>query len=97
MAKKPDLTGLLQRTDKAPTAQADNSDLDAGIIRPLGVGITSGERDALGEIAAEYELSRNALLRFALRWFILEYRAGRVDIKSHIEQPPPANKKIRLP
>lgn len=96
MAKKPDLTGILARTETT-ARPADNSDLDDGNIQPLGVGLRAGEIAALGAIADEIGTSRNRLLRFALRWFIKEYRAGRVDPSEYLEEAQPVKKSLRLP
>jgi hypothetical protein len=72
-------------------------DLDAGVIKTTGVGLREGEIAAIDDIAASLEINRNALMRFAIRWFLLEYRAGRVDLGAYIEQPPPPKKTLRLP
>lgn len=101
MAKKPDLTDIFTSTagaqPAAPQAAADNSDLDAGNIRPLGVGLRAGEVEALDNIAAKYGIARNALLRFAVRYFILQFRAGKVDLTDQVETPPPPKKRLTMP
>jgi hypothetical protein len=39
-------------------------------------------RDAFEAIANEYEgVSRSSAMRYALRWFLHEYREGRVELK----------------
>jgi len=76
---------------------ADNSDLDKGIIKSSGIGIREGERAALDEIAALLGVSRNAILRYMVRWFIIEYRAGKIDLAAHVKEPPPQKKKLDLP
>lgn len=98
MAKpKPNITGLLARTENAELPPADNSDLDNGEIRPVGVGLSRGEREALDQMAAEMDIARNALLRFAIRWFIVQYRAGLINPEEHEEPPQPQKRKLRLP
>lgn len=77
------------------TQPADLSDLDQGRIQTLGVGLTQGERDALQAIADENEVARNAVMRFAMRYFLGEYRAGRIRLA--VEEPPPPKKKLILP
>ena len=88
--------GILKRT-QAAQPPADNSDLSQGNIRALGIGLSEGERNALTAIAEEHGIARNALGRYALRWFILQYRAGAIDLTSVIREPPPPKKKIILP
>lgn len=58
----------------------DNSDLDEGRITANGVGLTVGELDALDHIGEVHDLARNAILRFAVRRLILDWRAGRLDL-----------------
>lgn len=77
--------------DQAP---ADNSDIDQGNIKPVGVGLTAGEIAAIDAIAQEKELTRNALLRFAVRRFIIEYRAGKINLET--EAPPPPKRKLKM-
>lgn len=102
MAKpKPDLTDIFTPTagaqPAAPQAPGDNSDLDAGNIRPLGVGLRLGEVAALDIIAERYGIARNALLRLAVRRLILDFRAGKVDLTDQIETPPPPKKRLKMP
>lgn len=75
----------------------DNSDLEEGRIIPNGVGLTAGEVAAVDEIAKQYGLSRNALLRFAVRSFILNFRSGLIDLAPLIETPPTPKKRLRMP
>jgi hypothetical protein len=53
--------------------------------------------DYLDELAAENGLTRNALLHFAVRKFLIDYRAGEIDLKPMIEEPPVPKRKLRLP
>lgn len=55
-------------------------DLDAGVIRAMGVGLKTGEADALADIAKRHGTTRNALTRIAIRYFLREVIAGRVDV-----------------
>ena len=98
MAKKPKID-VFGRTEPAADQAAvdDNSDLDDGRIEAMGLGLSTGEVSAIEAIASEHEITRNATLRFAVRWFIKAYRAGQVDIAGFIEKPPPPKKKLRMP
>lgn len=79
----------------------DNSDLD---IRrpyhpPIGIGLTAGELAALDKMAADFDTNRHALLKLAVRLFILAVRAGTIDPGQYAiktERAEPKNK-MRLP
>lgn len=86
-----------QEQPQAEQPPADNSDLDLGNIKPTGIGLRAGEIAALSAIAARLGVARNALMRAFIRWAILEYRAGRLDLSDNIEQPPPPKKRLRMP
>jgi hypothetical protein len=86
------LGGLLDQS----SGQPEYSDLDEGIIKSSGIGLREGELRALDEIADKLGVSRNNLMRFLVHWAIEQYRAGKVNIAQHIEEPPPAKKKIRI-
>jgi len=75
-----------------------HADLDRGNIRQTGVGLRQGEMDALTAIGNELGgIARNALIRFAVRRFIMQYRAGKVDLSDYVETPPEPKKKLRMP
>jgi len=93
--------GIFSRSAGNPPAKAkapaDNSDLNSGKIAPVGTGLTQGEREALKSLAAEHELTLNALMRFALRRFIVQVRAGEIDLEAEQAEPAPVKKRLRLP
>lgn len=79
-----------QKLDAWGRAIQDNDDLDRGRILTNGVGLREGELDALESMQAKYGLSRNALIRLAVRKLILAERAGTADIQAidpDIKQP----------
>ena len=91
--------GIFSKSGPSPITKAkpaDNSDLK-GAIAPVGVGLTAGEKAALKSIAENNELTLNALMRFALHNFILQVRAGEIDIQAHLAEPEPQKKRLRLP
>jgi hypothetical protein len=95
MAKDEKLGGLLSGRKAEPGSNtADNSDLDDGLLKATGLGLREGEIAAIAEIAARHELSANAVKRLAVRYFIVKYRAGEIDLDNLIEEPPPPKKKI---
>ena len=90
--------GIFSRTGSAPStkAQADNSDL-VGSIKPVGVGITAGEKEALKTIAESNDLTLNGLMRFALRRFIVDVRAGKINLEDELAEPEPVKKRLKMP
>jgi hypothetical protein len=75
----------------------DNSDLTEGKIAPVGTGLTLGEKAALKAIAESNQLTLNALMRFALRRFIVEVRSGKIDLEAEQAEPEPQKKRLKLP
>ena len=101
MAEKKVNLNIFAKTETLPgqetEAGPDISDLDAGVIHASGVGLKTGELAALNDIADKLGIARNALMRFAIRWFIYNYRAGVIDMTRFVEQPPPPKKVLRMP
>lgn len=97
MADKPRLNVFSKTDQTAPErAPVDLSDLDSGNIRQSGVGLRDGEIQALDAIGGELGgVSRNALIRYAVRLLIHEYRAGRLDLAAHVVTPPPPKKRLK--
>lgn len=91
--------GIFSSTGPAPKAkaQADNSDLNGGKIAPVGVGLMTGEKQALRALAEAQGLTLNALMRFALRRFIVDVRAGKIDLDAEQAEPEPQKKRLKLP
>jgi len=78
----------------------DNSDLDEGRIVANGVGLRQGELDALDQIGQRHDLARNALIRFAVRRFLLAWRAGEIDLEKAAEAKPPVRqprRRLKMP
>ena len=87
-----------KKTEQEPDVEFDVSDLDRGNIQSTGVGLRKGEisvLDAIGESLGG--ISRNALIRFAVRSFLLEYRAGNLDLSSYVKEPEPPKPSLRFP
>jgi hypothetical protein len=98
--KKPDLTDIFAKTTGQQGEEAsENPDLDEGRIVSAGVGIKEGELRAIESIAAGLGkgITKNAVMRFALRWFILQVRAGNVDLSGFVEEPPEPDKRLKMP
>ena len=94
------MKGLFTKTEAPsappPAAEAPPAyDLDAGVIRAMGVGLKTGEAEALADIARRHGLTRNALGRIAIRYFLREVIAGRVDVGQFFETK--TTKRPKLP
>ena len=92
MAKRPQLEDPLKdnpyrKTTGQEPEPGDNADLDEGRIVSAGVGITEGELAAVDALAERYEVSRNALMRIAVRLFIEGVRAGTINPENYLQQP----------
>jgi hypothetical protein len=96
--KQTGVENIFARTEPIGADQpVDTSDLNEGNIRAVGVGLTGGEMAAVQAIADSLGLARNAVLRYAVRWFVLQYRAGRIDLAKSVQEPPPPKKKVSRP
>jgi hypothetical protein len=88
---------MFKRTEPQQQQPGDNSDLDTGVIKSIGVGLKEGEVNAIQAMADSIPVKRNALMRFAIRWFIKQARAGNVDLTEFTDEPPPPEKRLRMP
>lgn len=88
---------VFSRTGPGEQPPEDMTDLDAGNVRPIGIGLREGEISALDTIAAEYGISRGGVMRIALRLFIRDFRAGKVDLSPYVAEPLPPKNKVILP
>jgi hypothetical protein len=88
---------VFAKTGPGQQPEGDISDLDAGHVRPIGIGLREGEITALDSIAAEYGISRGGVIKIVLRLFIRDYRAGKVDLSAYVEEPLPQKNRYTLP
>ena len=94
---KSGLDDVFKKTE-AEQPEIDISDLDRGNIQSTGVGLRKGEIDALDALGKSLGgISRNALIRFSERRFLLDYRAGKVDLSSYLVEPEPPKPSLRFP
>ena len=97
MTKKQDQGVIFKKTEQEPAGAVDTTDLDVGRTLSTGVGLKEGEVQAIDALAAHIGVTRNALMRFAVRWFLIQYRTGNIDLAQFVEEPPPTKKTLRLP
>ncbi len=96
MAKRTqNLDNIFAKTE--PAQGGDLADLDAGRIRPTGVGLKEGEIAALDALGQELGgISRNALIRFAVRYLIAQTRAGEIDLGQYAQAPEKPKKSLKF-
>ena len=79
MAKKDEKKALgnIFGATEAPPEEAKKD-----LIKPTTFGIAESEREELQRIADENDLARNAIGRYAIQYFIKQYDAGEVRLKT---------------
>jgi len=96
MAKQPDIN-IFSKTEQADYQDIDLTDLETGRTIPQGVGLKEGTINALQALADQYDISRNALMKFAIRRFLLDLRAGKINLAEYIEIPPEPKRRLKMP
>lgn len=81
------LDEIVSGPQEADRIESDYGDLDKGNIQPTGVGLREGELEALtaigddlGDYLESEPVARNALMRIAIRKFIIDYREDNISI-----------------
>jgi len=93
--KKP--LGVFTSTETTPPTPGDEfSDLDRGRIVAQGVGLKEGELDALNNLAAQHNVKRNSLMRWAIRYFLVKVLSGEIDLNDFIKSVPASNQ-LKMP
>lgn len=62
----------------------------------VGVNLKESELALYNQLARDLNVARTALMRYALRYFLREVLAGRVDIRKDVYTPETRNK-LRMP
>lgn len=95
MAKQ-QLDDIFKKTEgKTPAKPAKPTEVPAGgRTIPVGVGLKEAEVAELDKIVEELDITRNALMRYAIRYFLSQYSAG--AIKLAVEEPE-VKKKLKMP
>lgn len=85
------LVGILPPREPAQPAQptqAAGDPLETGRTLPTGVGLKAGTVAALDDMAGRLGVSRNELMKFAIRYFITQVQNGQIDMAAHLETQP---------
>ena len=79
MAKeKPDLTNIFAKTDQASKQAQDAT----GPTITKGVGLKESEWAELQEIGAELAQTQHAMTAYAVRYFLKQYRTGKIPLEN---------------
>ena len=62
----------------------------------VGVGLKEGEVAELDRIVEDLDITRNALMRYAIRYFLTQYNAGSVNLAKDVESPE-TKKRLKMP
>ena len=96
MAKqKADLDNLFKSTEPGSKTTADTVPATGRTVS-VGVGLKEGEVAMLDAIAANLGVSRNALMRYAIRHFLTQYVTGEINPAEDVEAPEP-KKRLKMP
>lgn len=68
-----------------------------GINKNITVGLRLSESDLIEGIAEEYGISRNAVMRYAIRHFLKDYLNGRIDLASSVKVPEIPRNRLEMP
>ena len=80
------------KTEPGTSSSAGQGEIPAeGHTRPVAVGLRESEIELLDQVAADHGVARNAVMRWALRWFLKEYAAGRAPLAAAVKTPKPKN------
>ena len=81
----------------APAASVPNETVPrTGRTISVGVGLKEGEVAELDRIVEDLDITRNALMRYAIRYFLTQYSAGSINLAKDVESPE-SKKRLRMP
>ena len=96
MAKKrADLDNIFKSTEPGNMTTPDVVPATGRTIS-VGVGLKEGEVAMLDEIVGQLDVTRNALMRYAIRYFLTQYIAGELNLADDVEAPEP-KKRLKMP
>ncbi len=95
MAKQ-QLDDIFKKTEGKSTTKPEKSTEvpTGGRTIPVGVGLKEAEVAELDKIVEKLDITRNALMRYAIRYFLSQYSVG--AIKLDVEEPE-VKKKLKMP
>jgi hypothetical protein len=97
MAKtQANLDNIFKKTERG-TATGSKKEIPAtGRTVSVGVGLKESEVALLDEIAKELDVTRNAIMRYGLRYFLSQIQAGSLDMTKDVQEPE-LKKRLKMP
>lgn len=96
MAKrKTDLNQIFKSTEPGHKPAADSVPATGRTIS-VGVGLKESEVAMLDEIVDQLDITRNSLMRYAIRHFLTQYIEGEINPSEDVEAPEP-KKRLKMP
>lgn len=96
MAKRQvNLDNIFKKTETStpsPTSEVPAK----GRTLSVGVGLKESEVALLDAIAKELKVTRNALMRYGLRYFLRQLQTGTLDLTEDIQEPE-MKKRLKMP
>lgn len=89
------LDNIFKKTESETTAPAAEVP-STGRTLSVGVGLKESEVALLDEIAKELDVTRNALMRYGLRYFLGQLQAGKLDMAKDVQEPE-MKKRLKMP
>ncbi len=99
MAKKQSesLDDIFKKTEPESDRPGPNDMIPAtGRTLSIGVGLKESEVSMLDTIAAELDVARNAVMRYAIRYFLAQYKIGAVNPAGDVREPE-VKKQLKMP
>jgi hypothetical protein len=97
MAKqKADLNPIFKSTEPGSQTTTDDIIPATGRTVSVGVGLKEGEVAMLDAMADALGVSRNALMRYGLRYFLMQYQANEIKLAKDVETEDP-KKRLKMP
>lgn len=96
MAKRQtNLDNIFKKTEGS-TASPTQEVPAKGRTLSVGVGLKESEVALLDEIADELGVTRNALMRYGLRYFLRQLQTGTLDLAKDVQEPE-MKKRLKMP
>jgi hypothetical protein len=89
------LDNIFKKTEDGPAAPTSEVP-STGRTLSVGVGLKESEVALLDEIAKELDVTRNALMRYGLRYFLGQLQAGKLDMTKDVQEPE-MKKRLKMP
>jgi len=96
MAKRQtNLDSIFKKTEGSTTSPTQEVPAK-GRTLSVGVGLKESEVALLDEIADELGVTRNALMRYGLRYFLRQLQTGALDLAKDVQEPE-MKKRLKMP